>query len=370
MELIVHTEASLGRGGQEARIFTEMEYMRAQGYRCVLAGPKEGKLYARCQEAGFECWDVGFGKWSQLSDLFKLYRLFLQHKPLMVGTHSNIDSRVGLLAATWAGVPVRIRYRHLSIPVKNTPINRFIYKKLCDVVITTGDCISQPLIQTLGLAPERVHTIGTGLLPADPMPDREVSRRKIQQSLGLGPNARFVGMMAELRYWKGHLDIIKAFDSLAERFPDHHLVFVGGGTLEVYSAWKEGYAAKDRIHFVGFQKDFYDYFRSWDVALLASTQNEGIPQTLMHAMFAQTPVIGTRVGGIPEIVEDGVTGLLVPPASPGDLAAAIADVLAHPGAAQERAATAYLRAQRYYTLKVMGEKVTALIKRVQARKKS
>ncbi len=336
--------------------------MRAQGYTCVLAAPTDADLFRKCTEAGFECWPVKFSKWSQLGDIWKLAKLFAKHKPLMVGTHSNVDSRVGLLAATLARVPVRIRYRHVSIPVKNTLINRFIYNQLCDAVITTGDCISDALAASLKLSREKIHTIATGIQPPVPLMEREAARAKIQASLNLGTEARFIGMLAELRYWKGHYHVIRAFDSISQKYPHHHVVFVGGKTnQEPYVSWGKGLSCSDRIHYVGYQKDFYDYFRAFDVALLASTQNEGIPQTLIHAMFSHTPVVGTRVGGIPEIVEDGVTGLLVPGGDEPALAAAIDETLSHPEAAKKRAETAFERVSRNNTVPVMGGKLEALI---------
>lgn len=369
--LIIHTEASTGRGGQEARIFSEMNYLRAQGYRCVMMAPQAADIFARCQQSGYECIPIEFTKWSQIFDFFRLWTYFSQNKPLMVGTHSSVDSRVALAAATMAGVPVRIRYRHVSTQTTPTFFNKYLYKNLCDAVITTGDIISDNLAEAVKIPREKIHTIATGIQPPPVMMDREAARTKLQQELSLPSDTRFIGMMAEMRSWKGHRPLMNAFGKVLEKFPNYHLVFVGGGeSLDFYKTFASELPYRSHIHFTGHQKEFYDYFRAWDVALLASVKNEGIPQTLLHAMFAQTPVVGTQVGGIPEIVFDGKTGLLVPGDDEEALAQAIVNVLENSAEAHKRVKNALENVQKNHTWDVMGQKVIKLIENVSSVKKA
>jgi len=114
---ILHTEASNGWGGQEIRILSEAEWFRDQGYRIILANPQNGQLNAKARARGFEVFDIPFEKKTQLRDFFRVRKLIQDHKPDVIGTHSSVDSWVGLLAASLCRVPCRLRYRHVSTPV-------------------------------------------------------------------------------------------------------------------------------------------------------------------------------------------------------------------------------------------------------------
>lgn len=119
-----------------------------------------------------------------------------------------------------------------------------------------------------------------------------------------------------------------------------------------------------RILLPGHQEDVWPFFRGLDVAVLASTRNEGIPQAGLQAMFAECPFVGTEVGGIPEIVDHQRTGLLVPPGDPAALAAAIMRVLrdSELGAAMADNALNLVRSE--FTLSSMGCRIEALLHRL------
>ena len=88
LPLIIHTEASKGKGGQEMRIFAEMDYMRTHGYRCAMVAPADSWIYNKCKEAQFEVFPIGFAKLGQIADFFRLSSLFRRLRPQVVSTHS------------------------------------------------------------------------------------------------------------------------------------------------------------------------------------------------------------------------------------------------------------------------------------------
>jgi glycosyltransferase involved in cell wall biosynthesis len=367
--LIIHTEASDGWGGQEMRVYKELFYMRGRGYRTALIAPKHSEIFKKASRDGFDCWGVKFSKFSRVGEFFYLWRKFLKEKPLMVGTHSSGDSWTALLAAKLAGVPVKLRYRHISTPIKNNFINRFIYKQ-ADAIVTTGDCISNALSRSLNIPLSRLHTIATGIHPSAKLPSREAACAALQKELGLPASARFIGMAAVLRSWKGHRVLMKAFDSIASRHPDCHLILAfprrpdNEGNEAGYKTFAKGLASGSRIHFIGHETLVFENFNAFECALLASTKNEGIPQSLLQAMFSRIPVIGTDVGGIPEIVRNGETGLLIPPCDEKAIAGAIEEILSNPDAALARVEKAYKNVSENYTMEKMGEKIEALIRAV------
>jgi glycosyltransferase involved in cell wall biosynthesis len=359
---IIHTEASDGWGGQEIRILSEAQWFREQGHRVIIVAPAHAQLQTRAREAGFETHNLAFTKASQTVDFFRLARLIGQIRPHVIGTHSSVDSWVGLLAGCSRQVPVRLRYRHVSTAVKANVFNRFLYHFLCHHTLTTGECIRQPLIQVLGVPPSRVTSVPTGIKPPPFHDTSEACRAAVCREFQLPPDSRLLGCVAVLRSWKGQRHLMRAFQTLSHRFPKHFLLLVGDGP-----GWQDLHdgcgqmPARDRIIFTGHQADPWRFFRAFDAAILPSTKNEGIPQSLLQAMFSGCPVIGSRVGGIPEIVRQGVTGLLVEPAAPEELAAAIQSVLTQPEAAQERARSAQAWVREEFTLERMGQKVLRII---------
>jgi len=362
MRTIIHTEASTGWGGQELRTLTECQWFANNGWNVILLAPENARITQRFKEAGLKVIPVHFSKKTQLQAYKTCRAIFSKEQPYLVATHSNIDTRVALLAAARTKVPHRIRYRHVSIPVRPNLWNKYIYRKLATAIVTTGDCISNPLIQNLGLDPAKVHTVHTGIHPPATIPDRETSRLQVCKELSLPENTRFIGQVSVLRRWKGQADVMEAFDSIADRHPNYHLLFVGGGHGESYLpplAAEKKHA--DRIHFLGHQTDPWPYFCAMDINLLASTEGEGIPQVGMQSMLCQTAFIGTKVGGIPEIIQDGENGLLVDANAPDQLAQAMDDLLSHPDKLQSLVANAHQWAIKNTTVQDMAHKILHII---------
>ena len=344
---ILHTEASNGWGGQEIRILSEAEWFRDQGYRIILANPQNGQLNAKARARGFEVFDIPFEKKTQLRDFFRVRKIIKDHTPDVIGTHSSVDSWVGLLAATLSHVPCRLRYRHISTPVHNNLFNRFQYTSLCDRIITTGECISGPLRESFHLSKEKVRTIFTGIIAPSDLPDRNESR---------------LGMIAVLRSWKGHAYLIEAFDQIANHFPDHHLILAGNGPQKHFQAQIDACKSKNRMHLIGHRENPWPVFRALDVAVLSSVKNEGIPQTGLQAMFAETPFLGTKVGGIPEIIEHMQTGFLVDPSDSRALADGLKTLLTDANLRNEIASQALHFAQTKATMDICGKEVESLVK--------
>lgn len=360
--LLIHTEASHGWGGQEMRTLAECRWFREKGYRVELIARPEAVITREARQKNFTVHERPLSKKSQLKDFAFCKRLFGREKPLMVGTHSNIDSRVCLAAATLAGVPHRFRYRHVSIPVKSNPWNRLIYRKLATRVITTAESIAIPLRKNFHLPPGRVISIPTGVNQPDDLPGREEARINLCRELKIPETSRFVGQVSVLRRWKGHYDVMEAFNRVHTEAPEYHLVFTGGGHgMEAFPKKAAEYPCGEKIHFLGHRENPWLSFLAMDIATLASTEGEGIPQSGMQAMLCGCAFIGTTIGGIPEIIKDGQTGLLVPPESPSSLALSLSELMTNRETRERLAGNARAWALENTSLDQMGELITALM---------
>ena len=246
-------------------------------------------------------------------------RLIVEHRPAILHSHMAKAGTVGRLAARTVSRPPRTihtfhghvldGYFKPAVQSAFTTVERQLARHT-DVLIAVSPEIRDALLD-LGIGrPAQFHVIPLGL---DLRPFLAVSRPAgtLRAQLGIGPEVPLVGVL-------GRLVPIKDLGTLLEaiaRLPDVHLAVVGDGELRevlVRRAAEMGLA--DRVHFTGWWSDVAAAMSDVDVVALTS-RNEGTPVSLIEAFACGRPVVATRVGGVPEVVKDGVTGHL---AGPGD----------------------------------------------------
>ncbi|HUM15894.1 MAG TPA: glycosyltransferase [Candidatus Nitrosotalea sp.] len=333
MKTVLHTEASPGLGGQEMRTLNEARWTAERGWRVLLACQPDGRLAERALAAGVETVRVRMRGAFDPSGLIALVQLIRRERVSLVHTHSSIDAWLAGIAARLCRVPV-VRTRHVSIPIRRGP--NPVYRWLADRVITSGEAIRRMVLEA-GVRPERVIAIPAGVdLGAFPFGLRSPA---ISRELGLG--VPVVGSVAMFRGSKGHPQLLEAFARVREKHSGASLLLVGDG---VRRGWVEQLARdaklSDSVVFTGFRPDVPALLGAMDCFALASTRTEGVPQALLQAFAIGVPVVASRIGGIPEVVTDGETGLLVESGSVESLAAAILAVLDDPEAAARRARAA------------------------------
>ena len=358
---IIHTEASPHWGGQEIRIFEEMKWFREQGHEMILIAPNDGSLYKRCLEGGFKVISIYFTKPRTLLNILKMLWIIWRLKPDAVGTHSSTDSWAGLIAAYIMRIKVRVRYRHVSTTIRKNFLNRTQYRFLCSIIITTGECISDHIRKTFLLDRTKVKTLPTAIYPPKNLPLRKNSRNLLIQEIGADQNSFIIGQISVLRSWKGHQSLIYAFEKVAQTCHNTILVLVGGGPLEKrINELVSNSIFRERIYCLGHKENPWPYFSALDVVVLASTKNEGVPQALLQAMYSETSVIGTSVGGIPEVITNGKNGILVKPNNPVELAGAIDFYLNEKSQAKKMIKEGKAFVDLNFSKNILGEKLTKI----------
>jgi glycosyltransferase involved in cell wall biosynthesis len=302
--------------------------MRERGHRLLLACDPRGELYPRGQRAGFTIFPLNFGGWRNLGAVLSLRRLVRREGVDILNTHSSLDSWVGMLALTGLKKPLLVRTRHLSTPVKGSWPTRWLYQSP-KAVITTSQGIKELLQERVGADVARVFSIPTGVSLAQFAPRQ--ADPALRERLQI-PQYSFVwGMVSVLRSWKGHLYALEALKELVEAGLQTHLVVVGEGPYRSLIEPKiHELGVGDQVHLVGYQDDVAPWLALMDVVAMPSYAHEGVPQAALQAMALGKPVVGTYVGGIPEVVIPGETGLLVPPKDPQALAAAMRQLWEQP----------------------------------------
>jgi glycosyltransferase involved in cell wall biosynthesis len=323
---ILHTEASLGWGGQERRILVEALAMRQRGHRLLFACDQRGELYHRARLQRFPVTPLTFGGTHNFGAWLRLRRLIGTEAPDILNTHSSLDSWVASLA--WRSLrprPLLVRTRHLSTPVKNNWPTRWLYQNPA-AIITTGQVTKALLIKRLGVPAKHIFSIPTGVDLTEFAP-QEKSQELLAQ-IKIPADAFIFGSVAVLRSWKGHLYLLEAFQKLIADGIRAFLLLVGEGPYRVVIEEKiTQLGLQPWVRLAGFRDQVAPWFALMDVVVLASYANEGVPQSLLQALAMARPAVGTTVGGIPEVIINAESGLLVPPRDPEALARALVRLL-------------------------------------------
>ena len=326
MPTILHTEASLGLGGQELRILAETRWLRDHGWGALVACQPGSGLLAEAQAAGVDAVAVRMRGAADLGALWALRRLMRAHAVSLVHTHSSTDSWLGALAARSLRLPV-VRSRHVSIAIRSALVYR-----LADRIVTSGEVV-RALVVAAGIPPQRVAAIPPGVDTARFHPT--VSGTAVREELGLGAGEPLVGLVANIRGSKGHNVFLEAAREILTTAPRARFLIVGDGVG--YEEVRRRLAAlglAERVTMTGFRRDIPEVMAALDVLVLPSIRSEATSQVIPQALAVGTPVVATTVGGSPELVRDGETGRLVPPADPHALAAAVLEILGDPARAR------------------------------------
>ena len=301
--------------------------------------PSEGNMNSLAKSVEVEPRVVaGLGReislWRDLLAWFRLYRLCLHYRPHIVHTHTAKAGVLGRLAARAARVPVIVHTYHGHVfqgyfsPLKTRlflAIERWLGRST-HRLIAVSEAVRQDLLR-LGIGtPERLVVIPLGL-NLDPFLRCEDLRGQLRTELGLQPDTLLVGIVARLVPIKAHEVFLKAAAKVCARFPQSRFLLVGDGErLAELQLLVERLGLRDRVLFLGWRQDLDRVLADLDLVVLTS-RNEGSPVCLIEAMAAARPVVATRVGGVGDVVDDGITGSLVDADKPEDVADAIVELL-------------------------------------------
>ena len=327
---IVHTESSLGWGGQEIRILAESQGMIRRGHDVRIVCPADARIHAQAPSWGVPVVALPIDR-KRPRCLRALVAWLRANRCDIVNTHSSTDSWLAALALLMLGrrVPI-VRTRHISAPVPRGPLSRWLYMNAAARVLTTGDALKRQLVEHNGFNESRIESVPTGI---DAGRFRPGERKAMRARFGLPQDKTLVGIVATLRSWKGHQFLLEAMT----RLPEHiELVIVGDGPQrEALEQRIARLGLQGRVRMQGQQADVLPWLRALDIFALPSYANEGVPQALVQAMLVELPCVTTPVGGIPELAEHERTALLVAPRDPDALAAAIARLAGDEGLRRE-----------------------------------
>jgi glycosyltransferase involved in cell wall biosynthesis len=302
---IVHTESSLGWGGQEIRILSESQGLIRRGHDIKLICPPEARIHAEAPNWGVPVIALPIARKRPVG-VKVLYEWLKRNRCGLVSTHSSTDSWLTALALLALGRPFpMVRTRHISAPVPRNAPTRWLYTRATARIVTTGEALKAELVERNRFPAARIDSVPTGV---DANRYRPGDRGAARAALRLPHDKKLVGIVATLRSWKGHRYLIEALPQNA------NLVIVGAGPMRgALETLVEKHRIRDRTLFAGNQSDVVPWLQALDIFVLPSYANEGVPQALAQAMLVGLPCVTTNVGGIAELARHEATALVVPP---------------------------------------------------------
>ena len=204
------------------------------------------------------------------------------------------------------------------------------------------------MTEKVGIQNGRIRVIYNGVTPGPPVSDVEVER--CRSELGIQAGDRVLGTVGSLYPVKGHTFLLDTMPAVLQRFPNIVLIIAGRGELEVsLKDQAKRLGIERKVRFLGMRQDIPRLLALMDVFVLPSL-SEGLSMALLEAMAAEKPVVATRVGGNPELVEEGKTGMLVTAEDAAELAAALVEMLREPTTLHLFGKTGAVRVQRNFSI--------------------
>lgn len=358
----------LGSGGAEHHVLEVLTHLDRRAFSPILCCLRaEGALLDQVRQLGVpvvDCRLRSLREGGLLRAVFRLNQEFRKRGTRVVHSYLFHANLVGTLAARLARVPVALTSKR-SLDTYPTVLERWACKvsnRLADRVTANAEEVRRHAHEIEGCSLDKIVVIPNGVdltrfaatvaTPPVELPDS-------------GP---IVGCVGRLSGKKGHTDLLEAAALVLRRRPGTTFVFVGDGTLRSQlRAQADGLGLNGQVRFVGHVSDPVPLLYRMNLFVLPS-RIEGMSNALLEAMAANRAVVATSVGGNPEVVVDGVTGLLVPPRDPARLADAVVTLLGDPERASAMGAAGRARVEACYSVQAMLRQMEELYRRELARK--
>lgn len=341
---------NLGTGGTELNAVRTAERLPRDQVEVVVAALNpEGPLHDRYDRAGFPVAAFPFPSFVSAGAVREGIRLKRWFREQQIDVAHAHDVYSNIFAVPWAraaGVPAVIasrrwgRGRSSLRNWANRGANRLAH------LLVTNSQRGTELLREEGVAAERIRVLPNFLEDEAFDLMGPVERREALAALGIPPDAAVLGIVANLNPWKDHLTLIRAFARVAADMPGWYLVAFGEGEMRsAIESLAASLGIRARVRLPGHVPNRPNPHNLFDISTLASP-DEGSPNSLLEAMAVGRPIVATNVGGIPDLVEHGVTGVLVPPRDPEALGEALLHLARDPLARNRLGRAARRKAQR------------------------
>ena len=348
------------RGGQGQVRYTVMG-LRALGHRTALVAHPEGELLERMAE-GMDLIPLAPRNEIDLAAAWRLSRVLKRLRPEVIHAH---DPHGVAMAATALSIaapvprPPLVASRRIEYRIARHSFSRWKYSQV-DRFIAISAAVRNRLVAD-GVPAAKVEVVHEGV---DVERIERLPAASVHEALYLPAGSPVVGNVGALVAQKSQQTLVAAAAIVVRRIPDARFVILGDGELRApLEAQIKHLHLERHVFLAGFRPDVLELMKDFDVFALSST-HEGMCTSLVDAMAARKPAVATAVGGVPEVVDDGVTGYLVPPHDAQALAARIVELLGDKTRRTRMGEAALERARRLFTVERMVNGTLAVYERL------
>ena len=355
-------------GGAERQLLMLMRGLdrsRFRPYVVCLDGP--GSLLLDYEEAAERVYVLDRRRAFDIGALAELIRVIRLIRPEIVHTWLYIANLYGGWAARLAGAPALIvSQRGLGIDPQHTRLKtgqmrifNLLIAQFSDRLLVNAEAVARPMGRA-GFAPERTRVIYNGL---EPLPHiTEAKRRALRWEFQVRDDQILLGSIARIDPKKDLGTMLRAIALVVQKHLHVRLLIVGGGFSHYQKELErlaQNLGIQKHVEFLGFRSDPLEILSLCRISLLSSV-TEGLPNAILESMLLGKPVVATRVGGVPELIKDGVEGWLVPSRDPDQFADRILYLIENPDCAEQMGAAGHARALRDFTAEAMVRRTEAV----------
>lgn len=308
-----------------------LPHFNAQRYRVLLCSRKGwDKAAEQMRAAGTEPMTLGYGK-TDPRNLLKLLSLLRREKVDIIHAHGYGACTWGRVAGHLLRIPVIVHERcnYRTVPLTQRPVE-WLLAWGTRYAFAVSESTRQFCIHKRYLRPDVVKTLYNGILLNDIPAAPAEWKAALRQEQGAGPGDRVLGVVGRIESHKGHLDALRALQSLRKTHPNVQLWIVGDGEYEPeVRRFAAEQGLESQVRFLGFRRDVKQVIQCFDLQLFPSHQ-EGTPNTLYEAMLVGNAPVASTADGQGEILEDGKTALMFEPGDHVKMAAHVARLLDEP----------------------------------------
>ncbi len=321
--LHVNTEKTW-RGGEQQTVFLAKGLIKL-GHKAAIVCQPDSPLALKAKEEQIETYELKMRGEADVIAILKLAFLLNQNNYDIVHMHTSHAHTLGVLAVLFSGVRAKkVVSRRVDFSIKKHYTSHLKYLWGVDKYIAVSEAIKDVLIKD-GIPSEKIAIVHSGV---DLSRFNGTSGDYLRREFDVNSSTFIVGNVAHLADHKGHEYLIKSIPIVLREFPDVKFFIVGDGELRSHL---QELASKlnlnDRLTFTGFRKDISQLLEFFNLFVLASHSGEGTCNAVLEAMAMRKPIVATAAGGTPEVIKDGVNGILVPARSPEALATGIISII-------------------------------------------
>jgi glycosyltransferase involved in cell wall biosynthesis len=359
---IAHIDIGLSLRGGQRQLLQLARGLRRRGHGQIIVCRDESELEACARTEGFPSFALPLHDPLHAHGILQLRELLRLAPWEILHAHDGHGQTVAWLASMGMRIR-RVASRRVAFLPKERHrwTYRWKYAHTCDAVIAVSDCICQGAIR-YGLPPSKIELIPDGIEIPPQLPSME-ARAQARARWGFGESEFLVGHLGAFAPEKGQEVALGAFQLLREPLPQARLLLAGEGpTPRDPEITQRCEALGDRVRLCGAIQNLAEFFPALDLFVMPST-SEGLGSSALMAMAYGLAVVASRVGGLPEVVEEARTGWLIEPASPAALAQAILAAAGDRARLKQWGLNGRERA-RQFSVDIMVERTEALYRRL------